>query len=93
MYLALQSLRRGGQLTINAIHTSMVPSMTYETIYYEKVIKTVTNATRQDAKEFFDLAYKIPIESFPKIYPLEKANEALLDLKNSKFCGTAVFLP
>ncbi len=88
--VALQSLRKSGFLAVNAIHTSPIPSMSYDLLYQEKCIKTVTNATREDAREFFDLATSIPIKSTTVSYPLEKANEALVDLKKSKLCGSAV---
>ncbi len=90
--LALQAIRKAGVVAINAIHTSPIPQMSYQLLYHEKTIKTVANATRQDAKEFFDLAYSIPIKSYPITYPLGRVNDALIDLKNSKFSGSAVFV-
>ena len=44
----------------------------------------------EDGKEFLSLAKKIPIQTHIQEYPLEKANEALNDLKHHKLKGTAV---
>ena len=51
---------------------------------------SVTNATHQDGLEFLKLAREIPIRTEAKLYQLEQANQALLDLKQSRIKGTAV---
>ena len=88
--LALAALRPGGALAINAVHASPIPELPYRLIYGERVLTTVTNATRQDGIELLDLAVKIPLHSDTVIYPLEDANEALVDLKHSRLNGEAV---
>lgn len=87
---ALTALKKGATLAINAIHTSDIPSMTYDTLYHEREIKSVANATREDGKEFIKLAKQIGIKSEVVTYPLAEANEALIDLKTSKINGSAV---
>ncbi len=89
----LDLLKRGGKLVINAIHMSDIPKMPFETIYYEKVLQTAANATREDAKEFIELATKIPIKAKITKRSFSDANAALQELKDSKVNGTIVFIP
>lgn len=86
----LRKLRPGGTLAINAIHMSPIPEMDYDLIYGERTLRSVANATRQDGEEFLELAAKIPIKATITTYPLEQANQALLDIKNSRINGEAV---
>jgi propanol-preferring alcohol dehydrogenase len=87
---ALEQVRPGGTVAINAIHTSDIPSFPYEKIYGERTLRSVANATYQDGKEFLALAVTAGIKSTVKLYPLEEANRALQDLKASRFNGEAV---
>ncbi len=87
---ALAKLRRGGTLAINAIHMSPIPEFPYERIYGERTLRSVANATYSDGVEFLDLAGKIPIEADVKLYGLEEANQALMDVKASRINGEAV---
>lgn len=88
--LALKKLRAGGTLAINAVHSSPIPQLPYALIYGERTLRSVTNATRQDGLEFLQLAAEIPLPASVTEYPLEDANEALLDVKNSSLNGQAV---
>ncbi len=88
--VALSRLDRGGALAINAIHMSAIPSFPYELLYGERRVVGVTNYTRRDAEEFLELAARIPIRAETEIFPLEKANEALLRVKRGEVRGTAV---
>lgn len=87
---ALDKLRPGGTLAINAVHLSPIPEMPYELIYGERTLRSVTNATYQDGLDFLKLAAEIPLSSTVTTVPLEEANEALVDLKNSRLEGEAV---
>lgn len=89
---ALKGLAKGKTLAINAIHTSDI-SLPYNAIYHEREIKSVANATRLDGEEYIKLAREAKIEPKTTTYPLEKANQALNDLKQSKINGSAVFMP
>jgi propanol-preferring alcohol dehydrogenase len=86
----LRKLRPGGTLAINAIHTSPIPEMSYETIYGERTLRTVANATYQDGVEFMELAAKISLQVTTNLYPLEEVNQALEDMKHSRIDGEAV---
>jgi alcohol dehydrogenase, propanol-preferring len=86
----LAKLRAGGTLAINAIHLTPIPEMPYSLIYGERTLRSVANATYQDGVEFLELAAQIPIQATVSLYPLEEANQALLDLKRSAINGEAV---
>jgi len=87
---ALEKLRPGGTLAVNAIHLSPIPEMPYHLIYGERTLRSVANATYQDGLDFLKLAVEIPLHPSIVIYPLEEANEALVDLKHSRLEGEAV---
>lgn len=87
---ALEQIRPGGTVAINAIHTSDIPTFPYEKIYGERTLRSVANATYQDGQEFLSLAVAAKIKSTVNLYPLDEANRALQDLKASRFNGEAV---
>ena len=88
--LMLAKIRPGGTLNINAIHTSPIPEMPYKLIYGERTLRSTANATYQDGVEFLRLAAEIPVRATTSLYPLEDANQALLDMKHSRINGEAV---
>lgn len=87
---ALKAVRKGGKVICAGIHMSDIPSFSYDLLYGERSVCSVMNLTRQDGADFFALAKELHIRSHVTNYPLEKANEALLDLKEGKFRGSAV---
>jgi propanol-preferring alcohol dehydrogenase len=87
---ALEKLRPGGTLAINAIHMSPIPEMSYELMYGERTLRSVANATYQDGVDFLHLAAEIPVHSTIRMYELEDANQALLDVKHSQINGEAI---
>lgn len=91
--VALGRLRKGGTLAINAIHMSPLPEMNYNLLYGERTLRTVTNATRQDATEFMQLAAEARVTVETEVFPLAEANQALLKLKRSEIRGAAVLVP
>jgi propanol-preferring alcohol dehydrogenase len=88
--LALEHLRKGGTLCINAIHTSPIPEMPYSRLWDERTIRTVANATRRDAEEFMPLAAEIPIHTDTQSFDLDDANQVLRRVKKSAINGAAV---
>ena len=86
----LEKIRPGGTLALNAIHMSPIPEFPYHLLWGERTLRSVANATRQDGVEFLELAAEIPIQATTTVYPLEAANEALLDMKHSRINGEAV---
>ncbi len=91
--LILEDLRPGGTLAINAIYMSPIPRMDYDLIYGERTLRSVANATYQDGIEFMQLATEIPFEISIQKYALQEANQALLDLKQSRIDGAGVLIP
>jgi propanol-preferring alcohol dehydrogenase len=87
---ALKALRKGGTLTLGGIHMSPIPSFSYDLLYQERVIRSVTNNTRRDGEDFLRVAAEIPIRSHVELFPLREANRALNKLKNDSIEGAAV---
>jgi propanol-preferring alcohol dehydrogenase len=90
---ALAKLRKGGTLAINAIHMSPIPEMNYDLLYGERTVRSVTNLTRQDAREFLEITAEIPVEVEVETFSLREANEALRRLKEGEIEGAAVLTP
>jgi len=93
---ALKNLEAGGRLVINAIRKENVDQGALRQIDYsrhlwlEKEIKSVANVARRDVREFLELAAKIPIKPEVQEFPLEGANQALVELKERKIRGAKV---
>jgi alcohol dehydrogenase, propanol-preferring len=93
---ALNNLRPGGRLVINAIRKEdrdkdyLLKLNYHEHLWMEKEIKSVANVARKDVSEFIKLAAEIPIIPEIREYPLESANEALMELKERKIRGAKV---
>ena len=87
---SLKNLRKGGTVVSAGIHMSDIPKFPYRLLYGERAMMSATNATHQDGQEFLKLASEIPIRTEVKLYQLEQANQALLDLKQSRIKGAAV---
>ncbi len=90
--IALEKIRPGGTVAINAIHMSDIPSFPYQVVYGERTLRSVANATYQDGVDFLNLAVKAGIRSTVCSYPLKDVNLALSDLKASRFNGEAVLV-
>jgi propanol-preferring alcohol dehydrogenase len=87
---SLAKIHPGGTLVVNAITMTDIPSYPYSRIYGERVLKSVANATRQDAREFMDWVSTHGIEVHTTSYSLSDANLALMDMKASQVNGDAV---
>jgi len=93
---ALGNLKPGGRLVINAIRKEEIDKecllqLDYPSqLWLEKEIKSVANVTRRDVFEFLELAARIPIRPEVRLYPLEEANRALLELKQRRIRGAKV---
>ncbi len=87
---ALKALKKGGVLVLGGIHMSPIPTLTYDLLYQERVMRSVANNTRQDGQDFLGVAAEIPIRTHVQIFPLAEANRALNALKNDAIPGAAV---
>ncbi len=91
---ALSSLRKGGIIAINAIHLDQMPAFDYDKLLWgERQIRSVANMTRQDARDYLQLAAEINIKPQVNIFPLDQANEALQAVKHETANGPCVILP
>jgi alcohol dehydrogenase, propanol-preferring len=91
---ALSSLRKGGVVAINAIHLDQMPAFDYDKLLWgERQIRSVANMTRQDARDFLQLASEIDMHPQVQVFPLDQANEALHAVKNETANGPVVITP
>ncbi len=87
---ALRALDRGGTVAINAIHLDRIPELPYADLWWERSLRSVANFTRQDAREFLELAARIPVRTEYETHPLADANLALRRLSDGAVRGAAV---
>jgi alcohol dehydrogenase, propanol-preferring len=90
---ALKVLCPGGTVVCAGIHMTDIPSFPYEDLWHERTIRSVANLTREDGREFLALAPKVPVRTTVTTYPLERAEQALDDLREGRVEGTAVIVP
>lgn len=89
---ALKAVRKGGVVVCGGIHMSDIPSIPYSLLWGERVVRSVANLTRQDAREFLALAGQVPIDIHVERFALHEANEALDRLRSGKLSGAAVLI-
>jgi len=93
---AMQRLKPGGRLIINAIRKedadkSALQQLDYANdLWMEKGIKSVANVTRKDVREALRWAAEADVRPQVTVYPLEDANRALADLKAGRGHGARV---
>jgi alcohol dehydrogenase, propanol-preferring len=90
---ALRAVRKGGIVVCGGIHMSEIPAFPYDILWGERVLRSVANLTRQDAREFLALAPQIPLHTRVEEFPLDQANEALQALRSGNLTGAAVLRP
>jgi propanol-preferring alcohol dehydrogenase len=90
--VALKAVRKGGRVVCAGIHMSDIPSFPYRILWEERQLLSVANLTRQDGIEFLSLVPQIGIVTKTTTYPLQRANEALADLRAGRFDGAAVLV-
>ena len=90
---ALKAVKKGGRVVCGGIHMSDISSFPYSLLWEERCIQSVANLTRQDAREFLEIAPKAGIKAKVTRYPLARANAALSDLRDGRLQGAAVLIP
>lgn len=99
MLRALERLRPGGRLVVNAIRKGEVDPEELSRLdwarhlWMEHELVSVANVTRRDAEACLDLAAAAGIEPVVETYPLAEANRALEDLAAGRIRGSKVLLP
>ena len=90
---ALAAVRKGGRVVCGGIYMSDIPSFPYRLLWEERSVVSVANLTRADGREFLALAPRAGVRTTTTPYPLEKANEALDDLRAGRLEGAAIIVP
>ena len=91
--VALRAVRKGGRVICGGIHMSEIPAFPYALLWEERRVQSVANLTRSDARDFLAAAAKTRVQTITKTYALERANEALDDLRAGRVSGAAVLTP
>jgi propanol-preferring alcohol dehydrogenase len=95
---ALKRIKPGGRLVINAIRKeetdkNILMDLDYPSqLWMEKEIKSVANVTRNDVREFLELAAKADIKPDYQEFGLKDANRALGEMKQGKIRGAKVLM-
>jgi propanol-preferring alcohol dehydrogenase len=90
---ALRATRRGGTVALAGITMSPIPEIDYNRLlYHERLLRSVANSTREDARALLRLAAEIPVRVEVESFKLEEANRALQALKESRIDGAGVLL-
>jgi propanol-preferring alcohol dehydrogenase len=90
---ALRAVKKGGRVVCGGIHMSDIPSFPYALLWEERHVMSVANLTRQDARDFLEVAPQAGVHCAVTRYPLTRANEALSDLRAGRLQGAAVLIP
>lgn len=72
---------------------SDIPAMPYQLLWGERIVRSIANLTRQDAKDFLALAGQVEIKTHVETFPLSEANTALARLRDGRLTGAAVLIP
>ncbi len=88
---ALRALEKGGTVAIAGIHLTPIPAIDYDRdLFQERILRSVTANTRQDAVDLLREAAAIPIRPRIQRFRLEEANVALQALKAGNINGAGV---
>ncbi len=93
---ALGNLEPAGRLVVNAIRKEIADkdyllNLDYaRDLWLEKEIKSVANVARRDVEEFLAVAAQVPIKPEIQEFPLQEANQALVELKAGGIRGSKV---
>jgi alcohol dehydrogenase, propanol-preferring len=90
---ALRAVAPGGTVVCAGIHMSDIPSFPYRDLWEERVLRSVANLTREDAREFLALAPRVPVRTTVTEFALDEAETALERLRAGAIEGAAVVRP
>jgi propanol-preferring alcohol dehydrogenase len=96
MIEAMKHLLPGGCLVVNAIRKEdadkgeLLNLDFSSSLWLERELKSVANVTRQDVREFLELAAETGIRPEVEEYALRDANQALLEIRHGKIRGAKV---
>jgi propanol-preferring alcohol dehydrogenase len=84
---ALRAVRKGGTVALAGIYMTQIPELNYE-----RILRSVANATRDDARQLMQLAGQIPLRTEVQTFPLADANRALAALKHGEIHAAGVLI-
>jgi alcohol dehydrogenase, propanol-preferring len=87
---ALRASAPGATVVCAGIHMSDIPSFPYADLWEERVLRSVANLTRADAREMLDLAPRVPVRTTVQPFALADGEEALARLRAGRIEGAAV---
>lgn len=91
--IALRNVRKAGTVALAGIHMSRIPAMDYEPcLFHEKMLRSVEANTRVDGAELLAEAAAAGIRPRVTVFPLEQANEALVELSDDRIEGSGVLV-
>ncbi len=91
--VALAAVRKGGTVICAGIHMSEIPAFPYDLLWGERTVRSVANLTREDGEQFFARLREVNVSTEVSRYPLDRANDALDDLRGGRLNGAAVLVP
>jgi propanol-preferring alcohol dehydrogenase len=90
---ALRSIKKGGRVVCGGIYMSDIPQFPYSILWGEREVISVANLTREDAAGFLSVARRAHVHTSTTVYPLDRANQAVQDLREGRVQGAAVLVP
>ena len=87
---ALSRVVAGGTVVCAGTHMSDSPAFRYADLREERVIRSVTNHTREDMRELLALAPAMTLDAHVETYDLADANRAIADLRERRIPGAAI---
>jgi propanol-preferring alcohol dehydrogenase len=92
--VALAALDRGGTVSVAGIYLTDIPRLNYEQhLFQERSLRSTTANTRDDGRAFLDIADRHHLSVTVTPYPLDAADDALIDLAGDRVTGAAVLIP
>ena len=90
---ALRAIKKGGRVVCGGIYMSDIPAFPYSILWEERQLVSVANLTRKDAASFLPVAREAHVHTSTSVYALDRANEAVNDLREGRLQGAAVLVP
>lgn len=90
---ALRTARKGGRVVCGGIHMSDIPAFPYRLLWEARQLMSVANLTRADAAAFLHFISGRSLRVVTTTYALDRANDALRDLRTGRVQGAAVLVP
>jgi propanol-preferring alcohol dehydrogenase len=87
---ALSQLDSGGKLVLAPVYMTPIEIKDYNHIWMERSVESLANITRDDGREFLDIAAKVGIKIEVEVFSFDKLPEVLILAKSGKTKGNAV---